>query len=171
MIINPYKSKARYTAVSGVMLALAVVLTTVESAFSAFLPLGMRIGLANIAVLTAAVCINLPTAFIITVLKSFFVLMTRGVTAGVMSICGGVLAFVITALLLKTTKSSYVIICIFSAAAHIVGQLCMAVVLTESAYTFYYAPLLVITAVGSGFFTGIVSGAIIPKFRRIIGSE
>jgi heptaprenyl diphosphate synthase len=168
MKINPFKSTARYVALTGIMLALAAALTAFESMASAFLPAGVRIGLSNIAVFTAAVCINLPTAFIITLLKSVFVLMTRGVTAGVMSASGGLLAFVFTALLLSHTKLSYVMISVVSAAAHIVGQLCAAAVITGSVYTLYYAPVLLIAGVASGFFTGVVSGKTIPILKGML---
>jgi heptaprenyl diphosphate synthase len=135
---------------------------------SAFLPAGVRIGLSNIAVFTAAVCINLPTAFIIALLKSVFVLMTRGVTAGIMSASGGLLAFAVTAVTLSRTKLSYVMISVLSAATHIIGQLCAAAMITGSVYTLYYAPVLLIAGVASGFFTGVVSGKTIPILKRIL---
>lgn len=171
MKIDPFDSKARYVAVTGIMLALAAALTAFESTVSAFLPAGVRIGLANIAVFAAAVCINLPTAFIITLLKSVFVLMTRGVTAGIMSVSGGLLSFGITALLLSRTRCSYVMISVISAVVHILGQLGAAALLTGSVYTLYYAPLLLVTGTVSGFFTGIVSGKVIPLLEKSLAAH
>lgn len=169
MKLNPFKSAASYVSVTGIMLALAVALTTLESAFSAFLPAGVRIGLANIAVLCCAVCINAPTAFLITVLKSLFVLLTRGFTAGAMSLSGGIPAFIITIILLNRTDASYVLISVAGAVLHIFGQLSAACFFTGSVYTFYYTPILLITAVASGFLTGAVSGRIIPLLRKNLG--
>ncbi|MCD7730814.1 MAG: Gx transporter family protein [Oscillospiraceae bacterium] len=171
MNINPFKSASRYAALTGLMLALALTLTALESTFSAFLPAGVRIGLANVAVLGTAVCVNIPTAFLITLLKSVFVLLTRGVSAGAMSICGGIAAFSVTALLLSKTRSSYVMISVLSAISHIIGQLAMASVLTGSAYTFYYAPLLIATGTASGFITGTVSGRVIPLLEKNLSAH
>ncbi len=167
MKINPYKSNARYVAITGMMLALAVVLTTLESQFSAFLPAGVRIGLSNIVIMTALLSINAPTALIITILKSVFVLLTRGVTAGMMSVCGGLAAFLVTWLLFRHTSSSYVMVSVISAVAHIIGQLCMASVLTGSVYTFYYAPLLLIVGIASGVCTGIVLDIILKRLSGL----
>lgn len=167
MKINPYRSTAKYVAVSGIMLGIAAALTAIESMLSAFMPAGVRIGLANIVVLTAAACINLPTAFIITLLKSVFVLLTRGITAGAMSFGGGMLAFAVTAVMLSMTRASYVMISVSGAIAHIIGQLIVAALLTQSKYTFYYAPLLIATGTASGFVTGAVANAVIPHFSNI----
>lgn len=162
--MNKFSSKARYVAVMGVLLALCAALTSIESAVSAFLPVGMRIGLANIVILTAAVCVGLPSALVLTVLKAAFVLLTRGITAGGMSLCGGVLAFAVTALLLSKTKAGYTVIGLLSALAHSAGQIALAAVMTGSVYTLYYAPLLALASAAAGIATGTVSGVIIPKF-------
>lgn len=168
MKLNPFRSAASYVSITGILLALAVALTTIESMLSAFLPAGVRIGLANIVVLCAAECINAPTALLITLLKSVFVLLTRGFTAGVMSLCGGFPAFLITVLLLKKTNSSYIGVSVSGAVLHIFGQLFAACFFTGSAYTLYYAPLLLFTAAASGFFTGAVSGRLVPQLKKLI---
>lgn len=168
MKLNPFRSAASYASVTGMLLALAAALTTIESLLSAFLPAGVRIGLANIVVLCAAECINAPTALMITVLKSVFVLLTRGFTAGVMSLCGGLPAFAATVLLLKKTSASYIGVSVSGAALHIFGQLTAACFFTGSAYTLYYAPLLLVTATASGFFTGAVSGRLVPQLKNRI---
>ena len=166
MKLNPFRSAASYVSVTGILLALAAALTTIESMLSAFLPAGVRIGLANIVVLCAAECINAPTALLITLLKSVFVMLTRGFTAGIMSLCGGLPAFAVTVLLLKKTNASYIAVSVMGAVLHIFGQLIAACFFTGSAYTLYYAPLLLVTAVVSGFFTGAVSGRLVPQLRK-----
>lgn len=171
MKINPFSSKARYTAVMGILFGLSAALTAFESIFSAFLPVGMRIGLSNIAVLTTAVCVNLPSALIITVLKALFAAVTRGFTAGVMSLSGGLFAFAAAVFLFKWTKASYVLIGCICAVCHTTGQLLASMLFTESIYTLYYAPLLLLTAVLSGTFTGTVLGLVTPQAKRIISGK
>ena len=163
--INPYKSAAKYAAVTGIMLALACGLTALESVFSAFLPVGMRIGLSNIVIMAVCEAVNPPTAFVITVLKAVFVLATRGVTAGGMSLCGGIFAFAVTSVLFTRTKASYMLISAAAAVLHSVGQLVLAAVIMKSALAFYYAPLLLAVSCGSGICTGIALGAIMPRLK------
>ena len=168
MKLNPFRSAAGYVAITGIMLALAAALTTMESMLSAFLPAGVRIGLSNIVVLCAAECINAPTALLITLLKSVFVLLTRGFSAGVMSLCGGLPSFAATIFMLKKTSASYIGVSVLGALLHIFGQLFAACFFTGSIYTIYYAPLLLVTAVASGFFTGAVSGKLSPLLKKRI---
>lgn len=168
MKINPYKSKARYVSTTGLMLALACVLTALESVFSAFLPAGMRIGLSNIVIMAACAAINLPTAFIIVLLKGVFVFATRGATAGIMSLCGGIISFAAMGVLFSKTKASYILISVVSALLHTVGQLSAAVLLTGSVYTFFYAPVLCAVSVASGICTGFVLGQAMPHLIKAL---
>lgn len=160
--IDIRKSKANYIALMGILLGIALLLTSLESVFSSFLPNGIRIGLSNIVIMLAVISINIPSAFALVLLKAVFVLMTRGVTAGGMSLCGGALAFAVTVLLFKYTKNSYVIISVFSAVAHSAGQLILAVVITDSINTLFYFPVLILAGTVAGICTGIVLNIILP---------
>lgn len=166
--LNPYKSTSKYVTVTGLMLALAAILTALESRFSAFLPVGVRIGLSNVVIMTAITAVNIPTALIITVLKSVFVLVTRGVSAGFMSFSGGVFAFAVASVLFKKTKSSYILISVLSAVAHTIGQLLAASMITQSVYTLYYSPLMITLSIVSGFCTGIILNTTIIQTKRFL---
>lgn len=155
-------SAARYAALMGLLFALAGALNTLENLLSAFLPAGMRVGLSNIVIMAAILCINLPSAAILVILKATLVLFTRGITAGLMSLCGSMAAFLVTALLFRRTRCSYILISVLGAIAHSVGQLCSAAVILGTVYTFAYAPVLVFASVGTGIFTGIVLKAVLP---------
>lgn len=155
-------SAARYTAVMGLLFAVSAALNWLESLFSAFLPAGMRVGLANIAVMAAILCLNLPSALLLTILKGLFVFMTRGATAGALSLCGGLAAFSVTALLFRRTKASYILISVLGAAAHSLGQLAAARFLLGTATVFAYAPVLGVGSAAAGIVTGIVLKAVFP---------
>ncbi len=155
-------SAARYAAVMGLLFAVSAVLNLLESLFSAFLPAGMRVGLANIVIMTAILCVNLPSALLLTVLKAGFVFLTRGVTAGTLSLCGGLAAFAVTALLFRRTKASCILISVLGAIAHSLGQLCAAGAILGSAMVFSYAPVLGLSSLAAGIVTGIVLKAVLP---------
>lgn len=161
-------SAARYAALMGLLFALAGALNTLENLLSAFLPAGMRIGLSNIVIMAAILCINLPSAAVLVLLKAMLVLFTRGVTAGLMSLCGSTAAFLVTALLFRRTRCSYILISVLGAIAHSVGQLCAAAVILGTAYTFAYAPVLIFASVGTGIFTGIVLKAVFPILQKTV---
>lgn len=161
-------SAARYAALMGLLFALAGALNTLENLLSAFLPAGMRVGLSNIVIMAAILCINLPSAAVLVLLKAVLVLFTRGFTAGVMSLCGSMAAFLVTALLFRRTRCSYILISVLGAIAHSVGQLCAAAVILGTAYTFAYAPVLIFASVGTGIFTGIVLKAVFPILQKTV---
>lgn len=161
-------SAARYTALMGLLFAAAGSLNTLESLLSAFLPAGMRVGLSNIVIMLAILCINLPSAAVLVLLKAALVLLTRGFTAGVMSLCGSFAAFLVTALLFRRTRCSYILISVLGAAAHSLGQLCAAWGLMSTAYVFAYAPILLLASVGTGICTGVVLKAAYPLLEARI---
>lgn len=161
-------SAARYTAVMGLLFAVSAALNLIESIFSAFLPAGMRIGLANIVIMAAILCINLPSAVLLVLLKSAFVFLTRGFTAGLMSLCGGLAAFAVTALLFRRTNASYILISVLGALAHTFGQLLAARTVLGTNSIFAYAPILAVSSIAAGICTGIVLKAVFPKLERVI---
>lgn len=165
-------SPARYTALMGVLFALAAALNTAESLLSAFLPAGMRVGLSNIVIMAAILCVNLPSAAVLVLLKALLVVFTRGLTAGGMSLCGGAAAFLVTALLFRKTGCSYILASVLGAISHSAGQLLAAAVLLKTAYVFAYAPVLVFASVGTGIFTGVVLKATLPLIEaRVSGGK
>ena len=102
------------------------------------------------------------TAFLIVLLKSFFVLLTRGVTSFIMSLSGGLLSFVIMLILFKKTKLSAVFISIMGSLAHNIGQTAAACVLMGSSTVLYYLSLLIISGCIAGAVTGVIISLILP---------
>ena len=172
MRLKPLKpenvSPARYAAVMGLLFAAASALNMLESAFSAFLPAGIRVGLSNIVIMAAILSLNLPSALVLVLLKAVLVLLTRGVTAGAMSLCGSLAAFAVTAFLFRKTAASYVLISVLGAFSHSLGQLLAAWGILGTAAVFAYAPVLAIASVITGICTGIVLKVIFPHIKRII---
>lgn len=158
-------SSARYAALMGMLFAAASALNMVESAFSSFLPAGMRIGLSNIVIMTAILCLNLPSALLLAILKAALVFMTRGAAAGAMSLFGTLAAFSVTALLFRKTQASYVLISVLGAIAHSCGQLCAARLIFGAPAVFAYAPLLAVSSTIAGICTGIVLKTVLPPLK------
>ena len=99
--------KARETAFTGMLFALAMTLSFLESLVSPLLGLmpAMKLGLANIVVMYALVFLRGRTALMLVLLKALFSFLTRGATAGFLSLCGGLLSFLALWLLLHAPFS------------------------------------------------------------------
>lgn len=164
------KSIAYKTALAGILCAQALVLSYVESLLPAFpfMPPGAKPGFSNIVNMFTAGYIGIVTALAVCVVKAAFALVTRGVTAGFMSLCGGALSTVAMYLLLKYArkKLGLIGISIISAVCHNAGQLFAAAVLTGTTGIFYYAPALLAFSLLTGTVTGIILKAVIPALEK-----
>ena len=152
----------------GIISALTFSLSAVDSVISAPLPLGVRIGVANIVVILTIITVGKKEGFIITLLKSLFILVTKGITASLLSLSGGMLAFLITILLLKSEKNSLILISVLSALTHNVGQIIMASVIMKNINTLFYLPVLIVSAVITGTITGTAIKAVIPLAEKAV---
>ena len=125
--------KARETAWTGMLFALAIALSYLESLVSPLLGLmpAIKLGLSNIVVMYALLFLRTRTALLLVVLKALFAFLTRGATAGFLSLCGGALSLAVMLVLLQLPVSGY-IFCAGSALAHNLGQLAGAAVLLSS---------------------------------------
>ncbi len=152
----------------GIISALTFSLSAVDSLVSAPLPLGVRIGVANIVVMLTILSVGKKEGFIITLLKSLFILITKGITASLLSFSGGLLAFSITIILLKSEKNSLILISVLSALAHNIGQIIMASVIMKNINTLFYLPVLVVSAVITGTITGTAIKAVMPLTEKAV---
>ena len=90
--------KSREVAWTGMLFALAIALSFLESAITPLLGLmpAMKLGFSNLVVMYALLFLNTRTAAELVLLKALFALLTRGPTAGFLSLCGGVLFVLFT---------------------------------------------------------------------------
>ena len=163
-------ARVRQTVLMGLMFALAMVLSYVESMITVpGLPPGVKLGLSNIVVMYAVLFLNRRSALYLMLLKALFALLTRGVTAGFLSLCGGALSLAVFCLLLALpfTITGY-IFSVSGALAHNCGQLLGAAALLSDKMAITYAPMLLIAGLIVGSCTYMVSRLIFPAVKRII---
>lgn len=165
-------SKARQVAQTGLLLALALALSWMESAVAPLLGLmpAMKLGLANIVVMYALLFLPLPAAWSLVLLKALFALLTRGATAGFLSACGGTLSLlVLLALLQAPFPVSGYLFCVCGALAHNLGQLAGAAWILSSAMALAYAPVLLVVGVLVGALSCLLTRALfraLPPGRK-----
>lgn len=162
--------KAKEVALSGVLFALAMALSFLESVLAPMLGLmpGIKIGLANVVVMYALFFMGWRQALLLTLLKSFFVLLTRGPVAGFLSCCGGLCSLVVMVLLSKLPwKPTYLILSACGAVAHNMGQLLGASLLLSSAFALGYAPVLLVSGLVMGAITSLSLQVVLPALNRL----
>jgi heptaprenyl diphosphate synthase len=143
---------------TALLAAVTIVLSAAESFLLPPLPAGVRLGLANVGVMVALLSVGGRAASVITLLKSLFVFAVRGVTAGVMSLSGGLCALAALLVLFRLQRqSSLVFTGAVAAFCHVVGQLAASAVITGSVYVFAYAPLPLLAAIPCGMVTAIIA--------------
>ena len=117
----------RYLTTMGLLLALACGISFLETLLP--LPLGVKPGLSSIVVMYVLLFMDARSAWLLTVLKSGFVFLTRGVTAGIMSLSGGIASLCVMLLLLRLLLCSTLLMSISGAISHNLGQLLAAMLL------------------------------------------
>lgn len=157
--------KTYKTALSGMLLALSAGLSAAENLIP--LPLGVKPGFSNIPVMFAMYEVNTACALAICILKSFFVFLTRGTTAFIMSISGGLAAFFTMLLLSRSPKASIVLTSVAGSLMHNAGQLSAACFILGSSAVFTYMPVLIISGCAAGTVTGLCLGAVMPVLSKI----
>lgn len=166
------KNLTRKIALTGIMCALALALSYLETLIPAYpgFPPGAKPGLSNIVTMFMAGSSGTPYAFFITIIKGLFAGVTRGFTAMLMSLSGGILSTAAACLLFRFAKNKlgYIGISIVCAVCHNIGQLAAACIISGTASLVVgYGPLLLIFAVVTGLLTGAILKAVIPTLAKI----
>lgn len=153
----------------GIMLAMIITLTALEHMLPPIplLPPNVRLGLSNIVTMYCVFFVGRVSAVTLNVLKSLFVLLTRGIVAGVLSLCGGLLSILLIILLASVfrEKISYAAVSVAGAIAHNIGQYAAVSVILAAPFV-YYLPVLLVSGVVMGLLTGTMLRALLPVLRK-----
>ncbi len=154
----------------GLMLAVIMALSFIEHMLPPLplLPPSLKLGLSNVVTMYCIFFLGYKEATTLAVLKSGFVLLTRGPVAGILSISGGLIsiATIILLLFLFKSKLSYVTASIFGAIMHNVGQIIAVSYIMGTNMIFYYLPILIVSGIIMGILTGTMLKILMPIFRN-----
>ena len=156
------------TALLGILCALAAALSFLEGMLPALPIPGAKLGLSNVVTMFVLTSLGFPSALVVAVVKAVFALM-RGGTAFFMSLSGGLASTLLMAGVWKLAKNhlSFIGMGVVGAVAHNVGQL-GAALLILSPSLIYYAPWLLLAALGTGLLTGITLNFVMPKLDKLV---
>ena len=147
--------------------AVAMILSFVESQIPAFVAVpGVKIGLANIAVVFALYRLGWKEAVAISLIRVVLVSMLFGSIASLFySIAGAVLSLTGMGLLKKTGKFTEIMISVTGGILHNIGQIGMACLILETAALRYYLPFLLISGIIAGIVVGILSAVLVQRIK------
>lgn len=149
----------------GLLIALALVLSYVESLLPAFFAIpGMKLGLTNIVVVVALCKLGGKSAFAINIIRILLVTFMFGNAASFLySLAGGLLSTLLMIVLKKCGIFSMTAVSAAGGVAHNVGQILMAMLLLYTSAVGYYMLVLWFTGIVTGLFVGVISGEIIKR--------
>lgn len=162
--------QTRRLTLCAVLLSLALVLSYMERFFplQLIVPLpGVKLGLANIVSLVALYLLGGKSACLILVLRCVLAsAFGGGISSLMFSLSGGILSMLAMILSRRLSFLSIYGVSILGAAAHNIGQICIAMALMNSVYIGAYLPYLLIVALFTGFATGAAGAGVL----RILGN-
>ena len=156
--------KTRKIATLALAIALAMILSFVESQIPAFVAIpGVKVGRANIAVVLVLYKLGWKEAVLISLVRVFMVSVLFGTAVSLFySVAGAVLSLTGRVLLKRTGLFSTVAVSVTGGVLHNVGQILMACLLLETNVIVYYLPFLILSGVIAGVVIGVVA-AILAK--------
>lgn len=161
---------AKAVATCGVMTALAIVFGYIEHLIPMpFGIYGLKLGLANLAIVITLYALNSYYALSINATRIILCSILFGsFTSFWYSLVGGALSFAIMILIKKTKKFSVIGVSVCGAITHNLGQIAVAMILTEEFRVAIYLPILLITGAITGTLIGMISTLILkaPIFKK-----
>ena len=159
--------KTKKIAVLALAIALAMILSFVESQIPAFVAIpGVKIGLANIAVVFVLYKLGWKEAVLISLVRVFMISVLFGTAVSLFySVAGAVLSLTGMVLLKKTGLFSTVAVSVTGGVLHNVGQILMACLLLETNVIVYYLPFLILSGVIAGVVIGVVAAIMVNRVQ------
>lgn len=165
------RSKTYQLTICALLISMALVLSYMER----FMPLqlliplpGIKLGLANIVTVIALYYFGESHAFTILILRCFLGAVFGGGISGLaFSMTGGLLAMATMSIVKRLGFFSVYGVSVLGAAAHNIGQICVAVFLMNSVYVAGYLPYLLMVSIVTGLATGAACSGV---FRALVAS-
>mgnify|MGYP003211057087 CR=1 FL=1 len=165
MIKEKQMNKNKKLANMAMLVALAMIFSYVESLMPINFGIpGMKLGVANLVTVTG---MEFPEVFLVVVMRILLIgfLFGNGMSI-VYSLAGGILSFLVMALMKRLKGFSVAGVSIAGGVSHNIGQIIVASVVIENLKLIYYLPALLIAGTVTGFVMGMISKKLLPIVKR-----
>lgn len=150
---------------------IALTIFVIESMLPPLAPIpGIKLGLANVITLILLVCFNERDALLVLFVRILLGSICAGQMMSFMySLCGGLLCFFVMSVINRLLQKKYIFITsVFGAIGHNIGQIIVAIIMTSSLSILLYLPLMMISAILTGLFTGFCAWFTTPKLEHLL---
>ena len=152
----------------GMLVAVAFVLSWLESLLPLQVGYGIKLGLSNIVVMLSLYNCSVKETFGIALVRIVLVGLTFGnLSTMLYSLAGGMLSFVVMALLKRTDRFSVYGVSVAGGVCHNIGQILVALAVLRTSQLMYYLPVLMLSGCVAGVLIGFVAGALIKRLKPV----
>ena len=155
---------------AALLTAIALTIFMVEAQLPALAPVpGMKLGLANIVTVYAMFLLGPADTLAILLCRVFLGSLFAGQLMTLFYSLGGSLAcYGVMLVLRKLVTERQIWVCgILGAMAHNIGQICVAIGITRTPGLLYYLPVLMVSGILTGCFTGLCAQFLVCRMERI----
>lgn len=159
--------KTKKLTILAMTLAVAVVLSFVESQIPPLIAIpGVKLGLANIAIIFILYKSGLRDAIIVSLARiAVIFLIFGGTLALIYSIAGATVSLALMYILKRFTPLSEIGVSVAGGVAHNLAQITVAVFVLDTTQLFFYLPVLLLSGTLAGVVIGIVSALLVKKIK------
>ncbi len=159
--------KTRKMTLIGMMIAVAFVLSYVESLLPVFTGVpGVKLGLSNIVVVFCIYLLSPGETLGIAIVRILLCGLTFGnLSTMLYSLAGGMMSLLVMFLLKKSKLFSVYGVSIAGGVFHNVGQILAAAVVLRTGLLLYYLPVLLLSGCVAGACIGFLSGVLVKRLR------
>lgn len=159
--------KTGKTALFGMLVALAFVFSYIEHLIPLPLPTGVKLGAANIVVLTALYFLGAKEALVLSMVRILLSGFTFGISTVPYSLAGGLCSLLAMVPLKKSGRFGLAGVSVAGSVCHNIGQTLMAMVLLGKNTVFYF-PVLLLSGIIAGVLIGLISAVVLEKVKNHI---
>lgn len=161
---------SKKTAIYGMLIALAFLLSYVETLIPFSIPIpGIKLGLANLVVLVALYSLGVRGAFAISMVR----IVLSGLTFSSLfvmlySLGGGLLSFFVMAAAKRSGCFGITGVSVLGGVAHNLGQLLVAILVVHTPTLLFYVPALLMAGTVAGALIGLIGGLVTERIRPFL---
>lgn len=164
------QNRTRRVTLCGLLLALMLVLGFVEHLLPDVGVPGVKLGLSNSVLIFAVCMLDIPTAFILMVLKvALSAVLFSGVQAMAYAFAGGMMSLIGMCLLYRIKGLPLVCVSMAGGVLHNAGQAAMSILILNLNAPVYFL-ILLLSGLACGLLTGIAAQKTIQHFKRAFGA-
>ena len=161
------RNQTKKLTVLALTVSVAMVLSFIESKIPAFVAIpGVKVGLANIAVIFALYKLGAKEAVLVSLVRCVLIALLFGsVVSLAYSLAGAALSLTVMVALKKLTPLPSIGVSVAGGVCHNVGQIIVASLIMETNVIVYYLPFLILSGTVAGIAVGVASALLVKKIK------